>query len=126
MTLLLDTHVFLWWLADDRRLKAEARAAIADKGSVVHVSAATCWEIAIKRSLGRLLISRADIESEIPGNGFVELPISARHAIRAGGLPRHHEDPFDRMLVAQALVEGLVLVTHDMRFADYGVSVLPT
>lgn len=126
MRLLLDTHAFLWWLTDDRRLGAKAREAIADPGSMVHVSAASCWEMAIKASLGRLSLGRSDLATEIPANGFVELPITARHALRAGGLPKHHEDPFDRMLVGQALLEELVLVTHDRALARYGLSILST
>jgi PIN domain nuclease of toxin-antitoxin system len=122
--LLLDTHAFLWWLTDDRRLGRKAREVIADPASVVHVSAATCWEMAIKASLGRLTLGRVDLAAEIPANGFVELTITVRHALRAGGLPRHHEDPFDRMLVAQALLEELVFVTYDRAFAQYGVSIL--
>lgn len=101
MRLLLDTHALLWWLTDNRRLGRNARKVIADPGSVVHVSAATCWEMAIKASLGRLSLGGADLEAEIPANGFVELPITVQHAVRAGGLPRHHEDPFDRMLVGR-------------------------
>jgi len=126
MRLLLDTHVFLWWLTDNRRLSREARTAITDPDSVVHVSAANCWEIAIKASLGKLKIAGADIESEIAANGFVELAITARHAFSAGRLPRHHDDPFDRMLVAQAEAEKLVLVTHDEIFRSYGLNLLST
>lgn len=126
MRLLLDTHAFLWWVADDRRLGKNARQVIADPASVVHVSAATCWEIAIKASLGRLKLGRANLEAEIPANGFVELPIAVRHALRAGGLRRHHEDPFDRMLVAQAQLEELVLVTHDATLGRYGIEILST
>lgn len=126
MRLLLDTHVFLWWLTDNRRLSREAKRAITDPDSVVHVSAANCWEIAIKASLGKLKIAGADIESEIAANGFVELAITARHAFSAGRLPRHHDDPFDRMLVAQAEAEKLVLVTHDEIFRSYGLNLLST
>lgn len=126
MRVLLDTHAFLWWLAGSSRLKGGARKTIADPSSIVYVSAVTCWEIAIKERLGKLTVLKADIDSEIPANGFVELPISARHAVRAGCLPAHHDDPFDRMLVAQAQLEGLVLLTHDPAFSPYGVSVLPT
>ena len=126
MRLLLDTHVFIWWLTDDRRLGRPAREALTDTASVVHVSAATCWELAIKASLGRLRLEGIDLEEEIPANGFVELPMTARHALRAGGLPKHHADPFDRMLAAQAQLEELTLVTHDRALARYGVEVLAT
>jgi PIN domain nuclease of toxin-antitoxin system len=124
--LLLDTHAFLWWLTDDRKLGRKARFAIADTASVVHVSAASCWEVAIKATLGRIDLGGADLAAEIPANGFVELPITVRHALRVGDLPRHHADPFDRMLVAQALVEELVLVTHDQLLGRYGLSLLAT
>ncbi|HUG52719.1 MAG TPA: type II toxin-antitoxin system VapC family toxin [Vicinamibacteria bacterium] len=126
MRLLLDTHAFLWWVMDDRRLGVKARTAIADPSSVVHVSAASCWEMAIKAALGRLTLGDTDLEAEIPANGFVGLPITAGHAFRAGALPRHHADPFDRMLVAQALAEELVLVTHDPLLGRYGAALLAT
>ena len=123
MRLLLDSRAYLWWLADDARLSAAARAAIADSRSIVHVSAATIWELAIKAALGRLDTGGADLTDEIAANGFVELPISARHAAKAGALPRHHDDPFDRMLIAQALSESLVLVTLDRAFRAYEVAI---
>ncbi|MBI3962980.1 MAG: type II toxin-antitoxin system VapC family toxin [Deinococcus sp.] len=126
MRLLLDTHVFLWWLADDRRLGQASRKAIADAKSLVHVSAVTVWELAIKASLGRIDLGGADLANEIPANGFIELPIVAQHALVAGSLPRHHHDPFDRMLIAQAQVEGLQVVTHDKVFQKYGVPVMVT
>jgi PIN domain nuclease of toxin-antitoxin system len=122
--LLLDTHAYLWWLTDDPRLSEPAREAIGVGGSVVHVSAATVWEIAIKSTLGRLELGGADIVSEIGANGFSELPISAAHAAAAGVLPRVHADPFDRMLVAQSRLEGLVCVTRDPVFVEYQVPVL--
>ena len=126
MRLLLDSHVFLWWLTDDARLTSPVRQAIANASSVVHVSAATCWELAIKIRLGRLDVCGADLVEEIPANGFVELPISARHGVRAGELPRHHDDPFDRMLVAQAQAEDLTVVTHDPALQKYEVRILAT
>lgn len=126
MKLLLDSHAFLWWLAEDPKLKAEARQAVADPVSVVHVSAATVWELSIKAALGKLDLDGADLAEEIEANDFVELPITARHSLAAAALPRHHEDPFDRMLIAQAQIEGLTLVTRDSAFRAYGVSVLPT
>ncbi len=123
MRLLLDSHAYLWWLADDARLSAAARRAIADSRSIVHVSAATIWELAIKAALGRLDTDGADLTDEIAANGFVELPISARHAAQAGGLPSHHDDPFDRMLIAQALSEELTLITRDPAFRVYEVAI---
>lgn len=124
--LLLDTHVFLWWLAESPKLRREARTAIADVGVLVHVSAATIWEITIKAQLGRLEPGTERIDEEITANGFVELPISAYHALVAGKLPLRHNDPFDRMLIAQAQVESLRVVTHDKIFSDYGVDILRT
>ncbi|HEV7509641.1 MAG TPA: type II toxin-antitoxin system VapC family toxin [Thermoanaerobaculia bacterium] len=126
MKLLLDSHAFLWWLAEDPKLKAEARQAVADPASVVHVSAATVWELSMKAAIGKLDLDGADLAEEIEANDFVELPITARHSLAAGTLPRHHDDPFDRMLIAQAQIEGLTIVTRDPAFRAYGVSLLPT
>ncbi len=95
-----------------------------DKAAAVHVSAASVWEAAIKSRLGKLRIS-ADLVAAIPAAGFSELPITARHAWQAGTLPRHHDDPFDRILVAQATLEELTIVTHDPAFRRYGVPLLP-
>ena len=124
--LLLDTHAFLWWLAESPKLKPEARRAIADTTALVHVSAVTVWEITIKAQLDRLDPGTERIDQEIVANGFVELPISAYHALVAGKLPLHHNDPFDRMLIAQAQVENLVVITHDKVFSDYEVNILRT
>jgi PIN domain nuclease of toxin-antitoxin system len=122
--LLLDTHVWLWWLGDDRRLGRRARQALGNPRSEVYVSAASAWEIAIKMSLGKLRVQKADLEAEIAANGFLELPIKTRHALEAGRLAPVHEDPFDRMLVAQARVEDLAVVSANPLFEGYGVSVL--
>lgn len=124
--LLLDTHAFLWWLAESPKLRREARTAIADSTALVHVSAVTIWEIMINARLGRLDPGTERIDQEIVANGFTELPISASHALVAGKLPPHHNDPFDRMLIAQAQVENLVVVTHDKIFSAYGVNILRT
>ena len=124
MKLLLDSHAFLWWLADAPDLSRSARSAISDPENIVLVSAATIWEIEIKRTLGRLDAGDSDLVAEIEANGFGELPIRARHAEAAARLPRHHEDPFDRMLVAQSQTEGLVCVTRDPAFGLYGVPCL--
>lgn len=123
MRLLLDTHVLLWWLTGDATLSKEATAAIADQGNVVFVSAATGWEIAIKRASGKLE-SPGDLEAQLKRNRFDPLPITFRHAWAAGALPRHHEDPFDRMLVAQAMLESLTMATRDARISQYGVPIL--
>jgi len=120
--LLLDTHVLLWWLADED-LSTQAREAIADPANLAVVSAASAWEISIKKALGKLA-APDDLEHQVHAGGFLPLPISIAHAVAAGQLARHHEDPFDRMLIAQAFAEGLTIVTHDKRFGDYGVPLL--
>ena len=125
MRLLLDTHVLLWWLADDRRLKTPERRAIADRDALVYVSAVTVWEIAIKKSLGRLEVDTEVLEREMEAGAMIELPIKWRHAKGTAALPRHHDDPFDRLLVAQAQGEGLVLVSYDVSFRAYDVAILP-
>ena len=125
MRLLLDSHALLWWLADDRRLKRPERDAIANGDAMVYVSAASPWEIAIKKSLGRIDLNEADLVDAISTDGFLELAIGWQHALMAGALPHHHDDPFDRMLIAQAQVEGLTLLSYDPAFRQYDVSVLP-
>lgn len=124
MRILLDTHILLWWLAADPALPERAGAVIADPGTVAFVSAATAWEIAIKRAAGRL-DAPDDLLEALQDNGFGTLAITAAHALEAGHLPAHHADPFDRMLIAQARAEGLTLVTVDQRFPEYDVTLLP-
>lgn len=122
MRLLIDTHVLLWWLADDRKLAKNACDMIANPDNDVLVSAASVWEVSIKEALGRLEIELDDLEGAIVRNGFRPLPIGWRHAIAAGRLPAVHRDPFDRMLVAQASIEELRVVSHDRVFERYGLS----
>ena len=125
MRVLLDTHAFLWWLDGDRRLSRRARAVIARPTTVVHVSAATTWELTTKARLGRLpgaVEVAADVLGAILGQGFFPLDITTAHAQQAGWLPEHHQDPWDRMLVAQARAEGLALVSNDLQLDPYGVS----
>lgn len=124
MRLLLDTHVLLWWMNDDKRLSTEAREEIATAEDA-RVSVISVWEIAIKRALGRLE-APDHLAEHIARAGFRALPITFEHAEVAGALPRHHDDPFDRMLVAQTRVDGLTLVTADRRLPDYGIPVLVT
>ena len=127
MRLLLDTQVFLWFLSDEARIPADARAAIESVSNMVLVSAVSVWEIAIKASIGRLQISRADViklPRLIETAGFDDIPIDARHAAAVVALPMHHRDPFDRLLVAQARVEDLTLVTTDPAIRAYDVRVL--
>ena len=119
MNVLLDTRVLIWW-DEGRRIAAEARQAI-EEADAVYVSAASAWEIAIKTALGRLRSTRT-VEEAASDSGFLELPVTFRHAERVTRLPPHHRDPFDRMLVAQAAVEELTLVTRDPVFARYGVA----
>jgi len=122
--LLLDTHVFLWWRKNDPRLNARAREAIAT-AAIVFVSAASAWEAAIKIALGRLTLPEP-FSRGVDHSGFRRLAISFEHAEAAAALPRHHGDPFDRMIVAQAELEGCTLVTHDQLLAPYGVATLWT
>jgi PIN domain nuclease of toxin-antitoxin system len=118
LNLLLDTNVLLWWFADSPRLNDEAREMIA-ASPMVYVSAATTWEIEIKRALGKLK-APADLEAVLSASHFVPLTITIAHSIAAAKLPRHHDDPFDRMLIAQGRLEGLTLVTSDRRLEVYG------
>jgi PIN domain nuclease of toxin-antitoxin system len=126
--LLLDTHVLLWWLGDSRRLPAAWRRAIADADTQVLVSAATIWEIAIKRGLGKV---RIDLPAEVSlaglprACGFEDLVVKAEHAAAVQDLPPHHADPFDRLLIAQARYEGLTFVTADQAASRYDVARLP-
>ncbi len=123
MLLLLDTHAFLWWNADDRALGPRAREAIADPDNVVYVSAATAWEIAVKRRAGKLE-APGEIADWIRDDGFSDLAIEVEHAIASAELPEHHRDPFDRLLIAQARLEDLTLVTSDVEIVRYDVETL--
>ncbi|MBI3310519.1 type II toxin-antitoxin system VapC family toxin [Serratia quinivorans] len=120
--LLLDTHALLWWLIDDASLGENTRKQIAEPGNVVFVSAASIWEISIKRALGKLVLPE-DIFEVIEAEDFLPLPMSAFHGQQAGELPPHHHDPFDRMLIAQAQAEGLTLISADAAFPQYGIRV---
>jgi PIN domain nuclease of toxin-antitoxin system len=122
--LLLDTHILLWWLADDPALPAAARTAIGDPASEVFVSAASAWEIAIKHALGRLDFPIAQMTAILDEAGFTPLGIEVAHGVIAGALPPHHNDPFDRILVAQAQHEGMTIVTVDTMIRRYAVAVL--
>ena len=124
MRLLLDTHTLLWWLAGDQALSDAAREAIADPDNEVFVSTASAWEIATKYQLGRLsgaALITADIAGAVASQGFTELPISMRDGQAAGGLPAVHKDPFDRMLIAQAVTAGMVIVSNEALFNAYAV-----
>ena len=121
--LLLDTHAFLWWLSDDPRLGSEARARIADAANAVFVSAATGWEIGIKKALGKLQ-APDDLDAAVEQEGFAHLPVTFFHGEQAGALPTLHRDPFDRMLIAQAQAEGLRIITRDAQIRAYGIRIL--
>ncbi len=120
MNLLLDTHVLLWWLADDASLSEHARNAIIENNNIVFVSTATIWEIVIKKGLGRLTIP-GDLQDALSENYFQSLPVTASHALAVGKLPRIHQDPFDRMLIAQTKEEKLTLITRDQDIQKYRI-----
>ncbi|MFL6144559.1 MAG: type II toxin-antitoxin system VapC family toxin [Labedaea sp.] len=122
--LLLDTHVVIWWLAADPRLGAKARDAIADRDGEVFVSAVTSFELATKKTLGKL-DAPDDLAEQLEANAFEELPVTIAHGWEAGRLPLHHKDPFDRLLIAQARCEGLTLVTADQMLRSYDVVTMP-
>ncbi len=125
MNLLLDTHAMLWFFWDDSQLSLQARALIEDSANRKLISMGSCWEISIKVGLGKLDLgesSRSFLPREIACNNFELLPISLDHATMVEELAAHHRDPFDRLLVAQAMVEGLSLVSADDIFDQYGVS----
>ena len=121
--LLLDTHVILWWLNGGENLKSSVRDLLSDVGNQIYFSAASVWEISIKKRLGKLDVPENVLEL-IDESGFDELAISSFHAFEAGALLTEHKDPFDRMLIAQAQAEGLILITHDTLIYKYGIRCL--
>ena len=125
MRLLLDTHVFLWWLDGDRRLSAKVRRLVADEANEIVVSAVSAFEITTKTRIGKLpgaYVVAADVGICIASQGFVAMPISIEHAERAGRLPGPHRDPFDRLLIAQSQAEGIPIVSVDDAFDAYGLT----
>jgi PIN domain nuclease of toxin-antitoxin system len=127
MNLLLDTQALLWWKEGSKRLGSRARRAIETGATTVRVSAVSAWEIAIKSRSGRLKLSEplaAWMPERLEREGFLMLSVTVAHAVAVGSLPGHHHDPFDRLLIAQARAEDLTLVTADMVFDDYEVTVL--
>jgi PIN domain nuclease of toxin-antitoxin system len=126
MNLLLDTHVFLWAVDDNPNLSTDAKEAIIDGNNIVYVSAATAWEILIKRAIGKLRIPESDYLEELRLHRFTPLSITTEHALAVENLPPLHKDPFDRMLIAQAQIEKLTLVTRDQRIAEYDIRVIET
>lgn len=123
MKLLLDSQILLWALLDPDRLPAQVAAEVASPVNLVLVSTASVWELEIKRACGKLELPDAWVEA-IDAAGFVELPVIRRHALASARLPWHHRDPFDRVLIAQAMTEGLRLVSADRMAAAYGVPIL--
>jgi PIN domain nuclease of toxin-antitoxin system len=121
---LLDTHVLLCWIDDDPKLRADTRKTVTDPDHDIVVSAASIWEAAIKRAAGKLRFEMPVLLDTLRRRGLRALPITAEHALAAGDLPRHHDDPFDRMLVAQATAEGLTLITRDARLRAYQVATI--
>lgn len=124
MRLLLDSHALLWWLEEAPTLSQAAYDAIADPKNEITVSAVTPWELEIERASGRLRSPR-DVAGRLKAERFNALAITVEHGIAAARLPLHHRDPFDRMLIAQAQMEGLTIVTRDPRFAPYSVATMP-
>ena len=127
MSLLLDTHAFLWWIADDPRLSHGARAALSDSDREVFFSAASAWEMAIKARLGKLRVAddlSRFVTDQLATNGFRVLPVALAHALDVHALPAHHRDPFDRLLVAQCRVENLRLVSGDSKLAPYDIEII--
>ncbi|MDA8334889.1 MAG: type II toxin-antitoxin system VapC family toxin [Peptococcaceae bacterium] len=127
MRVLLDTHVFLWWITDDRRLSPKARDLIGDGSNDLFLSAASGWEIAIKAGLGKLKLP-ADVGTmvaeQLDVNAISALPVQMNHALHVNTLPAYHRDPFDRLLVAQALCEDLSIMTADPQICQYSVTVI--
>lgn len=120
MKLVVDTHILLWWMLNDRKLTKSAQGLIADPENQVFVSSVSVWEIAIKESLGRISISVAELIKAIGANRFDTLSVSFAHCAALSSLPLHHKDPFDRMLIAQCNAENATLLSHDESLAMYG------
>ena len=124
MKLLLDTHALLWYLTTPEKLPAAAYRAIRSADNDVYASIASAWEIAIKVALGKLEFDATGLAQALPAVGVEPLGISLQHTARVAELPRHHGDPFDRMLVSQALIESMTIVSRDRELAKYGVKLL--
>lgn len=127
MKVLLDTHTFLWWITDDQRLSTKARTIISNGDNELFLSAATGWEIAIKAQLGRIRLTDKPepfIAEQLSLNGIQSLPIHMSHALHVYNLPNHHRDPFDRMIIAQAQLEDLPILTMDSEIKKYGIRII--
>ena len=128
MRILLDTHAWLWLQASPERLSEKSLELVGDPENEIYLSAASSWEIAIKYALGKLPLPEPPgeyVPSRISASGTTSLPVEHRHALHLARLPRHHRDPFDRLLIAQAHLEGLVVLTADPAFSPYGVQTIP-
>lgn len=124
MNLLLDTHTFLWAIDNHPSLSQKAREAIIDGNNIVFVSAATAWEISIKKAIGKLSLPEGSYLEELALHRFTALDITTEHALAVENLPPHHKDPFDRMLIAQAQIEKLTLITRDEKIKKYDVPII--
>lgn len=124
MRLLLDSHILLWWQADSPALSKAARSLLMDSANEIYISVASLWEISIKSGKGKLEANPEEVLAQVEMDGFVVLPIVVRHVLSLGKLDAYHGDPFDRVLVAQALSEPMRLVTHDKTLAQYGESIM--
>lgn len=126
MRVLLDTHVLLWWFKNDSRISSRAASSLSDQKNTILISAAAAWEIAIKVRLGKMEVGPLvpDLNRYLQEEGFLELPVNIMHAMRVGSLPLHHRDPFDRLLIAQAQVENIPIMTADAGFDRYDVTVI--
>ena len=123
MKLLLDTHTLIWWLANDPTLSQAAKKVISNPDNLVFISAGSAWEMAIKKSLGKLDVPD-DLEIQIHNHNFEPLPITIAHGLAVEKLPHHHNDPFDRIIIAQAICESMTVITRDKKFSSYNISIL--
>lgn len=123
MKLLLDTHILLWWLTQDQKLSQTAIDTIADSDNIIFISAATAWEIAVKKMIGKLE-APDDLPIALAANDFLELPITIEHSQKLYQLPLHHHDPFDRIMVAQAIAEDLTFMTRDTKISLYEIKII--
>ncbi len=124
MNYLLDTHTFLWWVSNSRQLSDTSRDIISDGYNRIFISIASQWEIGIKASIGRLDFPIDELSVSIEKNGFESLAINADHITESAHLPMHHRDPFDRMLIAQARLESLTLISKDTTFPNYDLALV--
>lgn len=127
MTYLIDTHVFIWWLQDNRELSERSRNIMSNAANEIFLSIASLWEISIKLSIGKLKIndySTAYIEKQLVSNDIQLLPIKLSHTVNLHSMPNHHKDPFDRMIISQALEENLAIITKDNQFENYNIEVI--